>query len=72
MSCSTRIGESGASSALGLVRHMGNSSLVPLIMCRESYRDVTYDVTVYVSTQFLGICRVEDKSSQIYVFLNGE
>ena len=47
------VGESGASSASGHARHTGNSSLAPLITCRESYRDVTYDVTVYVSTQFL-------------------
>ena len=57
------IGESGASTAKGACSAFGKSSVAPLITCRESYCDVTYDVTVYVSTQFLGICSVQDKSS---------
>ena len=69
---SKAVSESGASSASGHVQHTGKSSLAPLITCRESYRDVTYDVSVYASTQILGICRVQDKSSRIFVLLNGE
>ena len=40
------IRESGASSASGHIRHMGYSSLAPLITYRESYRDVTSLMTL--------------------------